>query len=162
MWKKKATGNRGEEWEAGAAAQGATLAWQAPSQFEQIIYVFCQIQTLLIFAKKKLLPRDLPQRGKQTLPAEWADATATGFHPLHTLVSPPAPLHSPSHSLLRDSFGGTFAKWLDACLEYIFMFAKKAMRVRAKLFEQGRAFAHSSCPSPTLSVFACLSHPPDM
>lgn len=67
-----------------------------------------------------------------------------------------------SHSLLRDSFGGTFAKWLDACLEYIFIFAKKAMRVRAKLFEQGRAFAHSSWFSPTFSVFACLPHPPDM
>lgn len=29
-----------------------------------------------------------------------------------------------SLSLVRDSFRGTFAKWPDACLEYIFVFAK--------------------------------------
>lgn len=77
--------------------------------------------------------------------------------PLHTLVSSPAPLPSLSLLLLRDSFGGTFAKWLDACLEYIFMFAKKAMRARAKLFEQGRAFAPSTSSS-TSCLPACPTH----
>lgn len=72
----------------------------------------------------------------------------------HTLVSSLAP--SLSLLLLRDSFGGTFAKWLDACLEYIFMFAKKAMRARAKLFEQGRAFAPFHLPPAS----ACLPAPP--
>lgn len=124
-----------------------------------IIYVFCQIQTLLIFAKKKLLPRDLPQRGKQTLPAEWADATATGFHPLHTLVSSPAPLLvSLSLSLAR------LIRWhvckMARCVSGIhFHVCQKSNESSSKTFRAGQGVCPLFLPLPH-SKCVCLPVPP--
>lgn len=39
-----------------------------------------------------------------------------------------------SLSLVRDSFRGTFAKWPDACLEYIFVFAKTKWELSKTFF----------------------------
>lgn len=146
------------------------LARQAPSPFEPNNLCFCQIQTLLIFAKKEnfcatfAMPRDLPPlRAAHTLP-RWADAT--GFPHLAHTSSPCFSFSALAVASLqracpwyRHSFGGTFAKWPDACLEYIFMFAKKAMRVEQNF--SSRAGPLLFPPTYTLSMACLPSHPPD-
>lgn len=100
------------------------------------------------------LPRDLP-------PLRGADATGI---PHLAYISSSSSSSSSAVALsslqracpwYRHSFGGTFAKWPDACLEYIFMFAKKAMRVEQNFSSRaGQGF----CSPPH---YYSSSHPPD-
>lgn len=106
------------------------------------------------------LPRDLPPlRVAHTLP-QWADATGIPHlaHISSSSSSSAVALSSLQRACpwYRHSFGGTFAKWPDACLEYIFMFAKKAMRV-----EQNFSSRAGPLLSPTLLLqCGCLLSPP--
>jgi len=64
------------------------------------------------------------------------------------------PPSTDTRPLNRDSFGGTFAKWPNACLEYIFMFAKKKC-------ELSKTFGHGFCPISyqcSCLLPACHSH----
>lgn len=118
---------------------------------------FAKFKLYLFSQKKKLLPRDLPQRGKQTLPAEWADATA-GFHPLHILVSSPAPLHSLSLSLAR------LIRWhvckMARCVSGIhFHLCQKSNESSSKTFRAGQGLCPLFLILPHFQC-VCLPAPP--